>query len=81
MSSWSWLAPHTDGVEARGAGGEFFGRARLDDFLERAAAAELGLAETVRRLTTAILDHQRGDLQDDATILLARWRGHHEEDE
>jgi serine phosphatase RsbU (regulator of sigma subunit) len=70
-----WLALHTDGVEeARDEAGNFFGRQRLVDFLERAAAGDLGLAETVRRLTRAIMDHQNGSLQDDATILLARWR-------
>jgi hypothetical protein len=29
--------------------------------------------ETVRRLTRAVLAHQRGVLQDDASILLASW--------
>lgn len=76
-----WLALHTDGVEeARDASGRFFGRERLEDLLERAVAADLSPAETARRLTHAIMDHQGGDLQDDATILLARWRGDHEED-
>jgi hypothetical protein len=27
----------------------------------------------VRRVTRAVLEHQRGVLQDDATVLLARW--------
>ena len=71
-----WLVLHTDGVvEARDAAGEFFGRHRLVDFLERAVAADLGVSETVRRLVRAILEHQEGVLQDDATVLLARWRG------
>lgn len=70
-----WLVLHTDGVvEARDAAGEFFGHDRLVDFLERAVAAGFGPAETVRRLVEAILDHQDGVLQDDATVLLARWQ-------
>jgi serine phosphatase RsbU (regulator of sigma subunit) len=67
---------HTDGVtEARSVTGEFFGDDRLADFVERAAAADLLPAETVRRLTHALLDHQDGDLQDDATMLLVQWHG------
>jgi serine phosphatase RsbU (regulator of sigma subunit) len=67
---------YTDGVtEARSVTGEFFGDDRLADFVERAAAAELVPAETVRRLTLALLDHQDGDLQDDATMLLVQWHG------
>ena len=67
---------HTDGVtEARGADGDFFGADRLADFVGRAAAAGLEPAETLRRLTHALLDHQGGDLQDDATMLLVRWHG------
>ncbi|WP_432524547.1 PP2C family protein-serine/threonine phosphatase [Kineococcus sp. SYSU DK006] len=70
------LALFTDGiVEARSAAGEFFGTERLADFLERAASTTFGLAETVRRLVQAVLEHQGGLLQDDATVLLAQWRG------
>jgi serine phosphatase RsbU (regulator of sigma subunit) len=67
---------HTDGVtEARSAAGEFFGPERLADFVGRAAVAGLVPAETVRRLIHALLDHQGGDLQDDATMLLVHWHG------
>nr|WP_276612079.1 PP2C family protein-serine/threonine phosphatase [Kineococcus vitellinus] len=70
------LALFTDGiVEARSAAGEFFGTERLVDFLERAALTTFGPAETVRRLVQAVLEHQGGLLQDDATVLLAQWRG------
>ncbi|MFL6143781.1 MAG: PP2C family protein-serine/threonine phosphatase [Labedaea sp.] len=69
-----WLVLHTDGVtEARDHTGEFFGEARLADFLHREAAAGHPPPETVRRLIRAVLDHQNGVLQDDATVVLARW--------
>jgi hypothetical protein len=69
-----WLVMHTDGItEARDQEGEFFGDARLVDFLRREAAAGHPPPETARRLVHAVLAHQNGNLQDDATILLARW--------
>jgi hypothetical protein len=69
-----WLALYTDGItEARDAAGAWFGEARLVDFLTREIAAGQPPPETVRRLTKAVLDHQGGLLQDDASILLARW--------
>jgi hypothetical protein len=69
-----WLALYTDGItEARDAAGAWFGEARLVDFLTREIAAGQPPPETVRRLTKAVLEHQGGLLQDDASILLARW--------
>jgi hypothetical protein len=69
-----WLVLHSDGItEARDAAGEFFGEARLADFLEREAAAGYPPPETVRRLIQAVSAHQDGRFQDDATVLLARW--------
>ncbi|MDQ4093757.1 MAG: serine/threonine-protein phosphatase [Actinomycetota bacterium] len=69
-----WLVLHTDGItEARNHTGEHFGQTRLIDFLEREAAASHPPPETVRRLTHAVMAHQNGQLQDDATILLAHW--------
>ncbi|OXM62899.1 PP2C family protein-serine/threonine phosphatase [Amycolatopsis vastitatis] len=69
-----WLVLYTDGVtEARDHTGEFFGEPRLRDFLRREAAAGNPPPETARRLTKAVLRHQNGTLQDDATVLLARW--------
>jgi hypothetical protein len=69
-----WLALYTDGItEARDARGAWFGEARLADFLTREIGAGQPAPETVRRLTKAVLEHQGGLLQDDASILLARW--------
>ncbi|MFC8045520.1 PP2C family protein-serine/threonine phosphatase [Nocardia sp. NPDC057353] len=69
-----WLVLYTDGlVEARDNTGEFFGAARLADFLRREAASGHPPPETARRLIRAVLAHQRGALQDDATVVLARW--------
>jgi serine phosphatase RsbU (regulator of sigma subunit) len=73
-----WLALYSDGlVEARNAAGSWFGEETLKDFLTREMAASRPPAETVRRLTQAVLRHQGGLLQDDATILLATWRREH----
>jgi serine phosphatase RsbU (regulator of sigma subunit) len=70
-----WLALYTDGVvEARDAAGGWFGEELLRHFLTGEMAASPPPAETVRRLTQAVLRHQGGLLQDDATILLAIWR-------
>jgi hypothetical protein len=69
-----WLVLHTDGIiEARDRTGRFFGEERLIDFLRREAASGHPPPETARRLVKAILDYQEGELQDDASVLLARW--------
>ena len=74
LQSEDWLVLHTDGItEARDRTGTFFGDARLSDFLQREAAAGHPPPETVRRLIKAVLTHQDGELQDDASVLLARW--------
>ncbi len=66
----------TDGVvEARSADGEFFGVDRLVDMVTRTSASATPAPETMRRLLHAILDHQEGELQDDATIVVVEWRG------
>lgn len=67
---------YTDGVvEARSETGVFFGTERLVDLVTRAFADGQPAPETMRRLMHAILDHQEGELQDDATTMLAEWRG------
>ena len=71
-----WLALYPDGiVEARDAAGTWFGEKRLIEFLTHEIAAGQPPPETVRRLTQAVLNHQNGMLQDDASILLACWSG------
>ncbi|WP_300014078.1 PP2C family protein-serine/threonine phosphatase [Pseudonocardia sp.] len=68
------LLLYTDGItEARDASGTFFGEERLVEFTEHAAASGLSAPETLRRLTAAVLAHQGGRLQDDATLLLVEW--------
>ncbi|MFD5575109.1 PP2C family protein-serine/threonine phosphatase [Streptomyces cadmiisoli] len=65
---------HTDGVtEARSDNGQCFGEKQLVDFVTRALAAGEPAPEALRRLIHAILDHHHGQLQDDATIVLAEW--------
>jgi len=66
---------YSDGVtEARRPDGDFFGVDRLVGLLERNTAAGLPAPESLRRLSHAVLDHQAGLLQDDATLLLVEWR-------
>jgi serine phosphatase RsbU (regulator of sigma subunit) len=65
---------HTDGVtEARSATGRHFGEDQLVDFVTRTLVAGEPAPEALRRLIHAILDHHHGQLQDDATIVLAEW--------
>lgn len=67
---------YSDGVpEARNPDGEFFGEQRLSDLAERAELDQVSAPETLRRLVAAVLDHQRGGLQDDVTLLLVEWAG------
>ena len=66
---------YTDGLpEARLPDGTFFTVERLAEFIERQAAAGYPAPETLRRLRQAVLTHQRGELQDDASALLVEWR-------
>ena len=70
------LLLYTDGVtEARSPEGDFFGLDRLVDMVVRNLAAGLPAPETMRRVVRALLEHQSGDLSDDATIVLVQWHG------
>ncbi|MFI1380290.1 PP2C family protein-serine/threonine phosphatase [Embleya sp. NPDC020886] len=65
---------YTDGVvEARDADGAEFGLDRFTDFIIRSSSAGQRPAEVLRLLIHAILDYQRNQLRDDATILLFEW--------
>jgi serine phosphatase RsbU (regulator of sigma subunit) len=65
---------YSDGVpEARDGDGGFFGTERLVEFIARHSAAGRPAAETMRRLSRAILAHQSGALQDDATTVMVEW--------
>jgi acyl dehydratase len=65
----------TDGVvEARSPHDEFFGEQRLVDLLTRNVAAGLPVAETLRRVVRSLLEHQQGQLDDDASVLHLEWR-------
>ena len=69
-----WLLFYTDGIpEARDSDGRYFGEERLVDLLRREILSGNSAAETVRRLSRAIMKHQGGELQDDATVLLLQW--------
>ncbi|MDP9820331.1 serine/threonine protein phosphatase PrpC [Nocardioides massiliensis] len=70
------LLLYTDGVvEARSPDGAFFGQERLVDLVTRNLAADLPAPETLRRVIHALLEHQAGHLDDDATLLLVEWHG------
>lgn len=70
------LLMFSDGViEARSSDGEFFGTDRLIEMLVREESNQQPPPETLRRLIVAVLDHQQGTLQDDATLLLLEWAG------
>lgn len=70
------LLLYTDGVvEARSPEGDFFGLERLVDLVVRNLAAGLPAPETMRRVVRALMEHQSGDLGDDATLVLVQWHG------
>jgi hypothetical protein len=67
---------YSDGVtEARDASGRFFGLERLEDLFEREASTRQPAPEVLRRLVQALLRHQQGVLQDDATLVVLQWHG------
>ncbi|GAA2390956.1 PP2C family protein-serine/threonine phosphatase [Streptomyces glaucosporus] len=72
---------YTDGItEARDTEGREFGLDRFVEFVLRHHSGRLTLHETLRRLVHAVLEHHADRLDDDATVLLAEWRGGHQQE-
>lgn len=70
------LLLYTDGVvESRPADGEDLGVDRLGDLWARETVTDRSADEVTRRLVHFVIEHQRGKLHDDATVLLMRWAG------
>jgi serine phosphatase RsbU (regulator of sigma subunit) len=66
---------YSDGVaEARSPTGEFFDTERLVELITRHLAAGLPAAETMRRVIRSLLNHQEGELDDDASLLLVQYQ-------
>jgi serine phosphatase RsbU (regulator of sigma subunit) len=69
------LVLYTDGItEARDRDGELFGLDRLTEFITDELARRTPPAETMRRLIHTIVSYENGELRDDATAALLRWR-------
>ena len=69
---------YTDGViEARDSSGEAFGVDRLAELVARTDAAGQPLAETMRRVSQAVLAYNAGEMRDDASHMLVGWRTAH----
>lgn len=68
------LLVYTDGmVDARSDTGEPFGLERLIGVVERSLAAGASAPETLRRVTSLLLEHHPAQLNDDASLLLVEW--------
>jgi serine phosphatase RsbU (regulator of sigma subunit) len=64
----------TDGVVEERVGGEQFGEARLREVIEQTTTEGLPAAESVRRLSHALMAARRGRTTDDASLLLVEWK-------
>jgi serine phosphatase RsbU (regulator of sigma subunit) len=67
------LVVYTDGVTEARHDGDFLDEERLVDFVVRESASGHPPPEVLRRLIRSVMEHQHGQLQDDATILLVEW--------
>ena len=69
---------YTDGVtEGHTTGGTPFGVERLGQFVIEHTAAGTAAPEIMRQLNHEIMDHQSGELRDDATVIMVEWRPGH----
>ncbi|MGY1742063.1 MULTISPECIES: PP2C family protein-serine/threonine phosphatase [unclassified Blastococcus] len=72
----------TDGVvEERLDDGEQFGEARLRELIEATTTEGLSAAESVRRLSHALMAARAGRTSDDASLLLVEWQRPPRDDE
>jgi len=69
---------YTDGVtEGHTTGGVPFGVERLGRFVVEHATAGTPAPEIMRQLNHEIMDHQAGELRDDATVVMVEWEPGH----
>jgi serine phosphatase RsbU (regulator of sigma subunit) len=69
---------YTDGVtEGHTTGGIPFGVKRLGEFVIEHTAAGTPAPEMMRLLNHEIMDHQSGELRDDATVVMVEWQPGH----
>ena len=69
------LLLYTDGVtEGRSATGTPFGIRRLAEFVIGQGSAGTPAPKALRLLNNQVLEHQRGRLSDDATVVVVEWR-------
>jgi sigma-B regulation protein RsbU (phosphoserine phosphatase) len=72
------LVMYTDGItESRDAAGSLFGRDRLTGFLSDDLNRGTSPQEMMRNLIHAIISYEQGELRDDATAAMLRWRHSH----
>jgi hypothetical protein len=69
---------YTDGVtEGHTTGGTPFGVGRLGQFVIEHTDAKTPGPEMMRLLNHEIMDHQSGELRDDATVVMVEWKPGH----
>ncbi|MBL7259200.1 PP2C family protein-serine/threonine phosphatase [Paractinoplanes lichenicola] len=69
------LVLYTDGItEARDRTGALFGLDRLTSFITEQLALGLPSPEVMRRLIHTIVSYEQGELRDDASAAMIRWR-------